>query len=59
MRDNTVIKGTVIQITESMIEFDPEGPATFDSVSKDRVARIVYSNGREQRFLSDMIIIFL
>jgi hypothetical protein len=57
LKDNTVLKGTVIQITGSEVEYDPEGPSTFDSVSKDKVAKILYSNGREQRFVLDTIIL--
>jgi hypothetical protein len=53
--DGTVHKGTIIQITESMVEYDPDGPVAFDSIPRDRVARIKYAGGKEQRFLVDTL----
>jgi hypothetical protein len=57
LNDNTVLKGTIIQITGTEVEYDPEGPSTFDTVRKDQVAKIIYSNGREQRFILDTLIL--
>lgn len=55
LKDKTVLKGTVIQVTDSVVEYDPEGPATYETVSRDNVAKIIYSGGREQTFQLDAI----
>ncbi len=55
LKDGTVLKGTVIQVTESAVEYDPEGPPAFDTLDKDRVSKIVYPGGREQLFQLDTI----
>ncbi len=55
LKDSTILKGTVIQVNENAVEYDPEGPAPFDTVSKDRISKIVYPGGREQHFLLDSI----
>jgi len=53
--DGTVLKGSVIQITDSVVEYDPEGQAAFDTVPRDQVARIKYNTGRVQVLLPDTI----
>ncbi|HPC39731.1 MAG TPA: hypothetical protein PLD91_02310 [Spirochaetota bacterium] len=55
LKDGTVLKGTVIQVTDSAVEYDPEGPAPFDTVSRERISKIIYPGGREQHFLLDSI----
>ncbi len=55
LKDGTVLKGSVIQVTDTAIEYDPDGTSAFDTVDKDRVSKIVYPGGREQHFLLDTI----
>lgn len=55
LMDGTVLKGAVIQITESVVEYDPDGQSAFDTVPRERVASIKYDSGKVQRMLLDTI----
>ena len=55
LKDGSVLKGTVIQVSGSAVEYDPDGSSTFDTVSRDRVAKIRYAGGAEQLFTLDTI----
>lgn len=57
LKDGTVLKGAVIQVTDGAVEYDPEGPSAFDTVSKDRISKIIYTGGKEQHFQLDTIIL--
>lgn len=45
LKDGTVIKGKIIQVTPKYIEYDPEGARKFDMLPRDQVLAIVYDDG--------------
>jgi hypothetical protein len=47
LKDNSIVKGKIIKVTNSNIEYDPEGDIPFDVVEKLKVVKIVYDNGKE------------
>lgn len=53
--DGTILKGAIIQITGSVVEYDPEGPAAFDTVPREQVSKIKYDSGKVQRMQVDTI----
>lgn len=55
LNNNTILKGTVIQVTGSTVEYDPDGPSTFDTIGRDQVTKIVYGNGKVEIFLLDTL----
>ncbi len=55
LRDSTVIQGRIIQVTKTGVEYDPEGERTYDVISRDRVYKVVYDDGREERVSFDII----
>jgi hypothetical protein len=55
LKDGTVLKGSVIQVTDTAIEYDPEGPSAFDTINRNQVSKIRYSGGTEQLFMLDTI----
>lgn len=46
LKDGTILKGKIIQVTPGVVEYAPEG-GVFDQVKKDVVSKIVYDDGRE------------
>ncbi len=57
LKDGSILKGTIIQVTDTAVEYDPDGPPAFDTVSRDSVIKIIYPDGREQAFLLDTIVL--
>jgi hypothetical protein len=55
LKDGRVIKGKIIQITSSSIEYDPDGPMVFDTMQIDNINKVSYDDGRILRFSSDKI----
>lgn len=55
LKNGTVVKGNIIQITRNAVEYDPEGPSAFDRVDRDQVVKVVYDGGREVRMALDTI----
>jgi hypothetical protein len=45
LKDGTVIKCKIIQVTPKYIEYDPEGARTFDMLPRDQVVVIIYNDG--------------
>ena len=45
-KDNSRIKGKIIDIKDEYIEFDPEGDIPFIIINKTNVSAIIYSDGR-------------
>ncbi len=45
LKDSTVIKGRIIQVTNTRVEYDPEGDIPFLTIENDKVLKIVYDNG--------------
>lgn len=46
LNDGTVVKGTIIRITDKHVEYDPEGESPFDILPRGQIAKIVYESGR-------------
>jgi hypothetical protein len=46
LKDGSIIKGKIIQITPGTIEFDPDGDRPFDVISRDLVDKIKYDDGK-------------
>jgi hypothetical protein len=46
LKNGTLLKGRVIKVTDSSIEYDPEGEIPFDTVNRTDVEKIVYDNGK-------------
>ena len=55
LKDGTVVKGRIIQITESRIEFNPGAGRAFDVVDKGTVIKIVYDDGRVVNYAPDTL----
>ena len=53
--DRSVVNGKIIQITNNNVEFNPEGPKTFDFIPRDEVFKIVYDDGRVLQLAHDSI----
>lgn len=45
LSDGGTVKGSIIQITDTGVEYDPEGPRAFDVIDKKTVVKIKYDNG--------------
>lgn len=45
LKDSTIIDCRIIQVTDTRVEYDPEGDIPFLTVGKDRVIKIIYDNG--------------
>ncbi len=45
LSDGGVLKGSIIQITDTGVEYDPEGARAFEVIDKTTVAKIKYDNG--------------
>lgn len=46
LKDNTVIKGKILRVSEKNIEYDPEGDKPFDVVPREKAKKIVYEGGQ-------------
>jgi hypothetical protein len=46
LKDGTLLKGKVLKVTDSSIEYDPEGDIPFDTVNRSNAEKIVYDNGK-------------
>ncbi|MBN2159506.1 MAG: hypothetical protein JW807_08930 [Spirochaetes bacterium] len=55
LSDGTSVKGTVIQVTDREIEYDPEGDRAFDVVDRSSVTKIVYADGRVVSYQTDRL----
>lgn len=45
LKDNSVIKGKIIQITGDTVEFDPEGDKPFSKYKMGEIRKIIYDDG--------------
>ncbi len=50
MKDQTVVNGAVLRVTDSSIEYDPDGDIPFLVIERDKVEKIVYDNGSVVNF---------
>ena len=55
LSDGGVIKGSIIQITDTGVEYDPDGARAFDVVDKKAVVTIKYDNGTIISFKADTL----
>ncbi|MBN1534027.1 MAG: hypothetical protein JXA20_15260 [Spirochaetes bacterium] len=55
LRDSTEIRAKVIQVTKRGVEYNPGGDKAFDVIPRDQLMKIVYDDGREERFVFDRI----
>ncbi|HOD13126.1 MAG TPA: hypothetical protein PK307_01945 [Spirochaetota bacterium] len=55
LSDGGIIKGSVIQITDTGVEYDPEGARVFDVIDKKTVVKIKYDNGTVANFKVDTL----
>jgi hypothetical protein len=55
LKDGEVIKGKIIQITESEVEYKPGSNRAFDVVDKKLVLKIAYDNGQVVNFEMDIL----
>jgi hypothetical protein len=55
LSDGTVVKGTIIQITDARVEYKPEGGRAFDVVEKSAVVKVVYNDGRVVNYKLDTL----
>ena len=46
LKDNTVLKGKILRVSEKNIEYDPEGDKPFDMVPRENAKKIVYDGGQ-------------
>jgi hypothetical protein len=46
LKDGGVVKGRIVNITESLVEYSPEGSAEHKTVARKEIDRIDYSDGR-------------
>ncbi len=50
LKNGTVIKGRVLRVTTSALEYDPDGEIPFKIIDRDLLKKIVYSDGGEVVF---------
>ncbi|OHD64603.1 MAG: hypothetical protein A2176_08965 [Spirochaetes bacterium RBG_13_51_14] len=55
LSDGTVLKGKIIQITDTEVEYDPAGDRAFDVVEKSDVVKIVYDSGQIVNYKLDTL----
>lgn len=46
LKNGTLLQGKVLKVTDSSIEYDPEGSIPFDTINRADVEKIVYDNGK-------------
>ncbi len=55
LKDGTVLKGKIIQVNASVIEYDPEGPSVYEQIPRDRATKVIYSDGKELVLAIDIL----
>jgi hypothetical protein len=55
LKDGEIIKGTIIQITDTSVEYDPEGERAFDVIDRKNIVKVQYDDGKVVNIQGDTL----